>query len=322
MKNRVALVTGCSGQTGSYVVEELLGNGWEVHGLSRSPASGGGTGGKAGTFFPHILEDHGKLPDLLLKTAPTHVFHLAAQSSPGASFANPVETLTANTVLTLKLLEACRNLPAPPRFLHASSAEIFGSPGQLPVNEKSLLQPISPYGISKAAAHQLVQFYRRCHGLPACNAILLSHESPRRGPNFVTSKLARAAARISRGIGTEVFLGDLNARRDWGWAPDYAHGCVLALTGDIPSRDFIFATGVSHSVEEWAEACFTCVGLDWKNHVRTDPAFLRPTDIPEMRGDATLAREMLGWAPTRDFKGTVRAMVEAELAQLGEGGSP
>jgi GDPmannose 4,6-dehydratase len=326
-----ALLTGITGQDGSYLAELLLREGYEVHGVVR--------GGPEALHAPRLealrrsdsansprlrlhladLEDAPALRHAVSAAAPDEVYHLASQSQPGLSFEQVETTARVTGLGTLRLLEIVRALPRPPRFFHASSSEVFGRPARMPQDETTPFAPITPYGCAKAFATHLVRVYRQAFGLFAVNGIFYNHESPRRGAQFVTQKICRAAAAIQRGVQSELVLGDTAARRDWGHARDYVHGMWLALQQDAPD-DFIFATGQLHSVQDVVELAFGKVGLDWHRCVRQDPALLRPADPTQLVGNAAKARRVLGWKPTTTFEQLISEMTEAALAEAAGSG--
>jgi GDPmannose 4,6-dehydratase len=323
---RVALVTGVTGQDGSYLVELLLGEGYEVHGLVRRTSSlersrlahlyaDPAIHGQRLRLHYCDLDDSTTLRRLLARIRPQELYHLAGQSHVGLSFEIPESTVQDNAVATLRLLELLRDLDPVPRLFHAASSEVFGQPEQVPQTEDTPFRPVNPYGAAKAFATQLVRIYRQRWGMYAVNGIMYNHESPRRGENFVTRKVCRAAAAISLGLQSEVTLGDLSARRDWGHARDYVRGMWLSLRRDRPD-DYVFATGVTHSVEELVAAAFGCVGLDWRPHVRRDERLVRASEPARLVGEAARARGALGWEPVTSFTDLVREMVEAERALL------
>ena len=233
----------------------------------------------------------------------------------GISFAIPESTCQITAIGTLRLLEIIRDLPKQPKFYHASSSEIFGNPAQSPQDETTPYVPVSPYGCAKAFATQVVTVYRNSFGLFACNGIMYNHESPRRGENFVTRKICRAAAAIKLGLETELLLGDTTARRDWGDARDYVRGMLLSLQQDTPD-DYIFATGVARSVQDVVERAFETVGVDWRNHVKRDDRFLRPADSSTLLGNAEKARRVLAWEPLNTFDNLIREVTRNEIEQL------
>jgi len=311
-----ALVTGVAGQTGSYLAENLVARGLEVHGVVRD----GGEDASAVELPPEVVLHRGDLTDLagmrstVLEVRPDVVVNLAALSSVAASWRLPVETAQLNGAAVAGLLAAVAELRDgghDAAFVQASSAEIFGQAPVSPQDETTPIAPVNPYGASKAYAHLLVGAYRAA-GLRASSVVLYNHESPRRPEQFVTRKITAAAARIARGEQSELVLGDLTVRRDWGWAPDYAEALALVATSDT-ADDYVVATGESHSIQDFVDAAFARVGIDdTTGLVRSDAEFVRPVDATELRGDATRIREALGWAPTRSFTEIVSAMVDAD----------
>lgn len=321
-----ALITGITGQDGSYLAELLLDKGYEVHGtvrrtsslsrsridhLHRDPAVYGRR------LFLHYAElgDATPLRRLLSHVAPDEIYHLAGQSHVGLSFEIPESTCELTAMGTLRLLEMIRDLERPVRLFHASSSEIFGQPAQCPQSEATPIAPVNPYGCAKAFATQMVGVYRHAYGLFACNGILYNHESPRRGENFVTRKICRAAAAIKLGRERELVLGDTAAERDWGHARDYVRAMWLTLQQEQP-EDYVVATGVSHRVQDVVELAFGAVALDWRDCVKRDPRLLRPAEPVRLVGDATKAGRQLGWQPTVDFAAMIREMTLAELRAL------
>jgi GDPmannose 4,6-dehydratase len=258
------------------------------------------------------LDDITTFRRVLAKVAPDEFYHLAGQSHVGLSFEIPESTCEMTAMGTLRLLEIARDLPKPVRFFHAGSSEMFGRPNSSPQNEDTPFHPVSPYGVAKAFATDMVRIYREVHGLYAVNGILYNHESSRRGENFVTRKICRAAAAIGEGRQRELLLGDTSARRDWGDARDYVRGMWLSLQQDVP-RDYLFATGVLHSVQDVVEVAFAAVGLDWRMYVRQDTRLLRPAEPTNLVGDATRARTLLGWKPEIGFERLITDMTRAEL---------
>ena len=319
----VVFITGVSGQDGGYLAEQLLAAGDEVHGLVREqdrPVEGtpGGAGPHLDGVQLHVadLTDFAGLAALVDDIAPDEIYNLAGISSVATSWAEPVATGEVSGVAVAAVLQAAWELTErrgrAVRVVQAASAEIFGNPSVSPQDESSPIAPVTPYGAAKAYAHHMVSVYRG-RGLHAVSAILYNHESPRRPTTFVTRKITRTAALIARGEADELALGNLDARRDWGWAPDYVNAMVLAARADRPS-DYVIATGVAHSVSEFVAAAFAHAGIDdWQRYVRVDPAFVRPVDAVELTGDATRARTALGWAPTRSFAEIVAAMVDTDL---------
>ncbi|HKP93731.1 MAG TPA: GDP-mannose 4,6-dehydratase, partial [Chthoniobacterales bacterium] len=245
----------------------------------------------------------------------SEIYHLAGQSHVGLSFEIPESTCEEVGMATLRLLEIARDQPEPVKFYHASSSEIFGNAAESPQTETTPLRPASPYGCAKAFATQLARVYRDSYGLFVCNGILYNHESPRRGENFVTRKIARAAARIARGLDQELSLGNLESRRDWGRAQDYVVAMWLMLQQDKPD-DYVVATGEPHSVRDFVEAAFAAVNLPWEKYVKRDPAFDRPTDPVRLVGSPEKIKSATGWQPRVSFQDLVREMVEADLAAI------
>lgn len=319
-----ALITGITGQDGSYLAELLLDKGYEVHGVVRDPAKvpqsriahlAARPEAAGHRLFIHAGEiAHASTWAWLGEAPPAEVYHLAAQSHSGLSFQKPEETCEVNGMGTLRLLERLRNLPDPPRFFHASSSEIFGRPDSAPQDERTPLRPVTPYGCSKAFATQLTTIYRNNHGLFAVNGILYNHESPRRGSTFVTQKICAAAAAIKEGRQQALTLGNTAAQRDWGDAREYVRGMWLALQHTGP-EDYVFATGVLHSVQDVVKAAFDAVGLDWREHVRHDPALMRPDDPSRLVGNAAKAERLLGWKPAKPFQSLIAEMVRAQLGK-------
>lgn len=315
-----------TGQDGSYLTELLLAQGYEVHGAVRRTST------LERSRLAHLyvdpavynqrlflhyaeLDDATTLRRVLVKVAPDEIYHLAGQSHVGLSFDIPESTCEFTAMGTLRLLEILRDLPTPPRFFHATSSEIFGRPAEVPQNEKTPMLPVSPYGCAKAFATQMVRIYRDTHGLFAVNGILYNHESPRRGENFVTRKICRAAAAIKAGRQRKLSLGDTSARRDWGHAREYVRGMWLALQHETPG-DYVFATGQLHSVQDVLENAFAAVDLEWRSYVETDSQLLRPAEPLQLVGDANKARTVLGWASETDFGDIIREMTLAELEAL------
>lgn len=323
-----ALITGVTGQDGSYLTELLLEKGYEVHGLVRRTSS------LERSRLDHLYRDtnvynkqlflhYGELGDTtplrrtLNKVVPDEVYHLAGQSHVGLSFEIPETTCEMTAVGTLRLLEMLRDLPKAPKFFHASSSEIFGEPVESPQTEKTAIAPVNPYGCAKAFATHTVDVYRKAFGMFACNGILFNHESPRRGENFVTRKICRAAAAIKKGKQDFLTLGSLSAQRDWGHARDYVYGMWLMLQHKEP-ENFLFATGKLHSVQDVVEVAFTTVGLDYKQYLKQDPRFMRATEPTKLVGDSTKARTLLGWEPKTSFREMIAEMTREELRALDE----
>jgi GDPmannose 4,6-dehydratase len=320
-----ALLTGISGQDGSYLAELLLDKGYEVHGIVRRSSSFNThridhlyrdpheTGVKLFTHYGD-LSDSVSLAKLLYELQPDEIYHLGAQSHVRVSFDIPEYTFDITGGGTLRILEAIRESGVNPRFYQASSSEMFGS-APPPQSEKTPFHPRSPYAVAKVAAFWATVNYREAYGLFATNGILFNHESPRRGETFVTRKVTRAVARIKAGLQDKLFLGNLDARRDWGYAPDYVEAMWLMLEADEP-EDFVIATGTTHSVREFVEAAFEHAGLDWEPHVEIDPRYFRPAEVDELLGDASKAAERLGWGARVSFEELVKIMVDADIAEL------
>jgi len=316
-----ALITGITGQDGSYLAELLLAKGYEVHGVVRRSSSFN-TERLEGIYQdPHAadyrlrlhygdLEDGASLASLVTKVHPDEVYNLAAQSHVRVSFDVAEYTVSTVGLGTLRLLEAVRELGPSCRFYQASSSEMFGS-SPPPQNEHTAFQPRSPYACAKVFAHQLCQNYRDAYGMFIACGILFNHESPRRGIPFVTRKITRAAARIKHGLDKKLFMGNLDAKRDWGFAGDYVEAMWLMLQQDKPD-DYVIATGESHSVRDVLDVAFGTLGLDWQKFVELDPRYLRPTEVDHLRGDATKAREKLGWKPKMSFEQLITTMVRAD----------
>lgn len=322
----LALITGITGQDGSYLTELLLAKGYTVHGLVRRSSSTIRLRIDHLTSDPQIynqrlflhyadLDDITTMRRLLAKIMPGEVYHLAGQSHVGASFEIPESTCDFTAMGTLRLLEILRDLDPKPKFLHASSSEIFGRPADWPQSEQTPVAPVTPYGVAKAFATQMVKVYREAFGVFACNAILYNHESPRRGESFVTRKITQSVARIHHGLQDRLMLGNLKARRDWGFAGDYVDAMWRMLQQDQPD-DFVLATGKDHTVEQFLQIAFGEVGLDYRDYVGVDPKFFRPTDVERLVGDPSRARQLLDWSPSVDFAGLVRMMVHSDLAAL------
>lgn len=321
-----ALLTGITGQDGSYLTELLLGKGYEVHGIVRRSSST--VRSRLDRLFHdkevyerrlflHYadLDDVTTIRRILMRCQPDELYHLAGQSHVGASFEIPETTCQFTAMGTLKLLEITRDLPTPPKFLHISSSEIFGRPEQSPQTESTPMRPVTPYGIAKTFATQMVTLYRDSFELFACNAICYNHESPRRGESFVTRKISRAAAAISLGLQTELRLGALDGRRDWGFAPEYVEAMWRMLQQD-KADDYILATGESHSVEEFLDAAFSSVDLDWRQYVQRDDRYVRPSEVARLVGDASKANAVLGWHATTRLPELASRMVSSDIQRL------
>ena len=318
-----ALITGITGQDGSYLAEFLLAKGYEVHGVVRR-SSAFGTGRIEHIYLDEHLPAHGlelhygdlndasSLQRVLARVAPDEIYNLGAQSHVRISFDIPEYTVEVAGVGTLRLLEAIRNLQMTPRFYQVSSSEMFGKVAQVPQTETTPFHPRSPYAVAKAFAHQITVNYRESYGLHASCGILFNHESPRRGENFVTRKITRSLTRIKLGLQPKLFLGNLDARRDWGHAADYVEAMWLMLQQDVPD-DYVIATGETHSVRDFLDEVGSVLEMDWTPYVGVDPRYYRPAEVDILQGDASKARRVLGWAPKTTFRDLVRVMTEADL---------
>jgi GDPmannose 4,6-dehydratase len=317
-----ALITGCTGQDGSYLTELLLAKGYEVHGLKRRASSLNtdrldhiyqDTHQAGSRFFLHYadLTDGSSLATLLYDVRPDEIYNLGAQSHVKVSFEVPEFTADVVAVGTLRLLEAMRRTDAKCRFYQASSSEMFGSVPP-PQSETTAFHPRSPYGCAKVFGHNITVNYRESYGLHASSGILFNHESPRRGETFVTRKITRAVAHIKHGVQQKLYLGNLDARRDWGYAPDYVRAMWLMLQQET-AGDYVVGTGEAHTVREFVEIAFAHAGLDWKDHVELDARYLRPAEVDYLQADPSKARQVLGWHPTVTFQELVRIMVEADM---------
>lgn len=315
MAGKVALITGAGGQDGSYLAELLIGKGYVVHGIERRPQPS-----RHNDVIVHAADvgNVAALRQIVEAVQPDELYHLAGQSDVGRSFQIPESTGEQIAMTTLRLLEIVREQRKRPKVFHASSAEIFGHTTELPQTEETPMRPRSPYGCAKAFATQIARVYRAAYGLFVCNGILFNHESPRRGENFVTRKIARAVARIARGLERDLVLGNLESRRDWGRAQDYVEAMWLVLQHKQPD-DYVVATGKPHSVREFVEGAFAVVNLPWRDYVRQDPALYRAADVAQLVGSAEKIRQTLGWKPRGTFEQLVREMVEAELAAIDGG---
>jgi GDPmannose 4,6-dehydratase len=321
-----ALITGITGQDGSYLAELLLEKGYEVHGVVRRTSSLDRSRlnhlyrnpeiyGKRLLLHYADLDDPTTLRRVLKNSAPDELYHLGGQSHVGLSFEIPESTCEMTALGTLRLLEMIRDLAKPPRLFHAASSEMFGRPAKWPQDESTPFAPVNPYGCAKAFATQMVGIYRQTYKLFACNGIMYNHESPRRGENFVTRKICRSAAAIKLGLEKELLLGDTTAKRDWGHARDYVRGMWLMLQQDQPD-DFILATGKLHTVQDVVETAFGVVKLDWKKFVKQDARFMRPAEPLRLAGNAAKAKNVLKWEPTTTFEELIKEMTEAELERL------
>ena len=318
-----ALITGITGQDGSYLAELLLNKGYEVHGIVRRSSTFGTERIEHLYRDPHRPEvklrlHYGDLTDgsglrhALSAVRPDEIYNLAAQSHVRVSFDQPEYTAETGAVGTLRLLEAIRDVVPTCRFYNASSSEMFGLVAETPQRETTPFHPRSPYACAKLFAHWQTINYREAYNLFACNGILFNHESPRRGETFVTRKITRAATRIKLGLQDKLYLGNLDAKRDWGFAGDYVEAMWLMLQQERPD-DYVVATGETHAVSEFLDEVFGYLELDWRKSVEQDPRYLRPAEVDLLLGDASKARRVLGWNPKVTFKGLVRMMVDADM---------
>ena len=323
---KTAFITGITGQDGSYLAEHLLEQGYIVHGLTHRPE---------GLLFGNIahlvrdeelmgnrlflhtgsFEDATHLRRIIVKSKPDEFYHLAAQSSPRLSLELPETSVESVGMATLRLLEIIRDIEHPVKFLYASSSEIFGTPSYPPQDEMTPMNPATPYGAAKAFSMQIARIYRTAYGLQTCSAILYNHESTRRSGQFVTMKIARAAARIKKGLQKRLSLGALDGRRDWGWAPDYVDAMHRMLQLDAVD-DFILATGKLHTVRDLVQRAFEAVDLNWEDHVDHDPGLVTVVEPASLCGNAAKAKRMLDWTPTVRFEEMVERMVKSELEKL------
>ncbi|MHC4635960.1 MAG: GDP-mannose 4,6-dehydratase [Planctomycetota bacterium] len=317
-----ALITGITGQDGSYLAELLLEKGYHIWGVVRRSSSF--HTGRIDHLYkdPHQqpelklvygdLTDGGNLSMILNEIQPDEVYNLGAQSHVRVSFDTPIYTVNTDALGTLRLLEAIRSMPNPPKFYQASSSEMYGNVIETPQTEKTPFYPRSPYGCAKVYSYWQTVNYREAYGLFACNGILFNHESPRRGETFVTRKITRAATRIKLGLQDKLYLGNLDAKRDWGYAGDYAEAMWLMLQQDKPD-DYVVATGETYSVREFLDEVFGYLELDWQNYVEIDPRYLRPSEVDILQGDASKAKKLLGWKPKITFKELARMMTDADM---------
>jgi GDPmannose 4,6-dehydratase len=317
-----ALITGITGQDGSYLAELLLEKGYEVHGMVRrsSTETFQRLEGIRDDLMLHTgdLLDQRSLVDVLRDCEPAEIYNLAAMSFVAASWSQPVLTAEFTAVGVTRMLEAMREVVPSARFYQASSSEMFGKVREVPQSETTPFYPRSPYGVAKCYGHFITVNYRESYDLFACSGILFNHEAERRGLEFVTRKVTHGAAAIKLGLQQELVLGNLDAERDWGYAKDYVEAMWLMLQEDEPD-DYVIATGEAHSVRELVRIAFEHVGLDAERHIRTDPRFLRPAEVEHLIGDASKAREKLGWAPRTSFEEMIRLMVDADLDLLRSG---
>jgi GDPmannose 4,6-dehydratase len=321
-----AIITGITGQDGSYLAELLLSKGYEVHGIIRRSSSFNterinhiykDRHEKDVKLFLHYgdLIDTSNIMQLLYEIHPDEIYHLGAQSHVRVSFDMPIATGDMTGLSTTRILEAMRQVAPRSRFYQASSSEMYGKVQSIPQNEQTPFYPRSPYAVAKVYGYWITVNYRESYNLHASNGILFNHESPRRGETFVTRKITRAVARIKAGLQKELYLGNLDAKRDWGYAPEYVQAMWLMLQQDNPD-DYVIATGETHTVREFVEESFAHVGLDWKEYVRFDARYLRPAEVDLLIGDASKAKKKLGWEPKVKFKELVKIMVDADCKLL------
>ncbi len=311
-----ALVTGITGQDGSYLAELLLEKGYEVHGIIRRASTINTS--RIDHIFDQLrlhygdLADAGSLNRVLLISQPDEIYALGAQSHVRVSFDTPLYTADIDALGTLRLLEGTKEIVPDARFYQASSSELFGKVAEVPQSETTPFYPRSPYGVAKLHSFWSVVNYRESYSMFACNGILFNHESPRRGETFVTRKIVKRAVEISRGLENKLMLGNLDAKRDWGYAPDYVEGMWRMLQQDKPD-DYVLATGETHSVREFLEAVFGYLNLNWQDYVEIDSRLFRPTEVDLLQGDASKAKRILGWEPKVKFNDLAHLMVDAEL---------
>ena len=314
-----ALITGITGQDGSYLAEFLLNKGYEVHGVVRRSSTEGGE------RIDHIVDrvhlhqadllDQSSLAQAIDDSQPTEIYNLAAQSFVPTSWKQPVLTAEFTGVAVTRVLEAMRSVKSDARIYQASSSEMYGRVLEVPQSETTPFYPRSPYGVAKVYGHYITVNYRESYDMFAVSGILFNHESPRRGLEFVTRKISNGVARIKLGLDTELRLGNRDAQRDWGFAGDYVQAMWKMLQQDEPD-DYVIATGETHTVQEFVEIAFTHAGLDWQEYVKVDPAFIRPAEVDLLIGDPAKAKAKLGWEPSVDFRGLVEMMVDSDLDAL------
>jgi len=323
--SKIALVTGITGQDGSYLAELLLKKGYDVHGVARRASTD--NLGRVKHLEDQIsihsgdMLDQFSLTDLVQRIRPTEIYNLAAQSFVPTSWSQPLLTAETTGLGVTRLLDAIRQVDPSIRFYQASSSEMFGRVQETPQRETTPFWPRSPYSVAKVYGHWITVNYRESYDLFACSGILFNHESPRRGHEFVTRKITRTVAQIKLGLADELRLGNLKAKRDWGFAGDYVEAMWRMLQHDTPD-DFVVGTGETYEVEQFVEAAFSHVGLDWHDYVVIDPKFYRPAEVDLLVADPTKAREQLGWQPRVAFEELVTMMVDADLAELGGAQSP
>ena len=317
--SRTALITGVTGQDGSYLADFLLEKGYKVHGMVRRAST------ENFERINHLrdkielhqadLLDELSLIELMQKVKPDEIYNLAAMSFVPTSWTQPILTSEYTAVGVVRMLEAMRRVCPQARFYQASSSEMFGHVRETPQTENTPFYPRSPYGVAKVFGHYITINYRESYDLFAVSGILFNHESPRRGKEFVTRKVTDGVARIKLGLQQTISMGNLDAKRDWGFAGDYVRAMWMMLQADEPD-DYVIATGATHTVRELCEVAFSHVGLDWEAHVQIDPRFIRPAEVELLLGDSSKARRVLGWKPTVDFEGLIKMMVDADLERV------
>lgn len=318
-----AIISGISGQDGSYLAELLLEKGYEVYGIERRVAVENAN--HRNSRINHILnniklfsgdiQNYARMYEIISQVRPDEFYHLAAQSFVGTSFEDEFGTMDSNATGTLTILNCLRNIKSDCKFYFAATSELFGKVQEVPQKETTPFYPRSPYGISKAVGFYYTRLYREAYNMFCCNGILFNHESPRRGFEFVTRKISRAVAEIKLGKRAELLLGNLDAKRDWGYAKDYVYGMYLMLQQDKPD-DYVLASGETHSIKEFLEIAFNYVGLNWQNYVKQDEKFMRPAEVDLLLGDASKAKKILGWQPSISFEKLVKLMVDNDLQEL------
>ncbi len=317
-----ALITGITGQDGYYLAKQLLEKGYEIHGLVRRSSnintsridpliSEHGPSGNFNLYYSDLI-DSSSLTNLINKIQPDEIYNLAAQSHVAVSFKNPIYSTHTSTTGTITILESIRNVNKDIKFYQASSSEMFGGEKEENLNEKSALNPKSPYAAAKVFCHDITKIYREAYGIFAVNGILFNHESPHRGETFVTRKITQAVGRIHLGLQTKLTLGNLDASRDWGFAGDYTKGMYLMMQHKEP-EDWVLATGETHTVKEFAQKAFNQVGLNWEEYVETSDKYKRPNEVHHLLGDPTKAKEKLNWENEVSFEDLVKMMVESDL---------
>jgi GDPmannose 4,6-dehydratase len=317
---KTALITGITGQDGSYLADLLLEKGYEVYGLVRRLSTPNTSRishiADSIIFLEGDLTDQSSLNVAMQTAQPDEVYNLAAQSFVATSWNQPVLTGNVTGLGVTRVLDAVKHFCHDAKFYQASSSEMFGNVGEVPQNEDTRFRPRSPYAIAKVYGYYTTVNHRESYDMFCCNGILFNHESPRRGIEFVTRKVTDGVARISHGLSKELRLGNLDAKRDWGYAGDYVEAMWLMLQQEVPD-DYVIATGESHSVREFVEMAFSAAGLNWQDHVKMDERFMRPAEVPELRGDASKARAKLGWRPETSFEELVAMMVQTDLERYG-----